>query len=174
MGGNHWKRLGLVAAVLAIAVIAALVGWRALSDEKQASTRTPAPAPSVELTATDREVWTPGPPDRSQIPVLLYHGIASPGEFSHPEDAEFGLDPDEFAKQMMLLDAAGYETVTLDEFVRFHRGDAVELPPHPLLLTFDDARADSWTGGDGILRELGFNAVMFVDVAEWMAEIPSI
>ena len=29
----------------------------------------------------------------------------------------------------------------------------VDLPPRPLLLTFDDARADSWTGGDGILRE---------------------
>jgi Polysaccharide deacetylase len=31
-------------------------------------------------------------------------------------------------------------------------------------LTFDDARADSWTGADGILRKLHFNAVMFVDV----------
>ena len=37
-------------------------------------------------------------------------------------------------------------------------------PARPLLLTFDDARADSWTGADGILDELGFNAVMFVDV----------
>jgi hypothetical protein len=33
-----------------------------------------------------------------------------------------------------------------------------------VLLTFDDARADSWIEGDGILRKLGFNAVMFVDV----------
>ena len=40
----------------------------------------------------------------------------------------------------------------------------VDLPPRPLLLTFDDARADSWTGGDGILKKLDFTAVMFVDV----------
>jgi peptidoglycan/xylan/chitin deacetylase (PgdA/CDA1 family) len=59
---------------------------------------------------------------------------------------------------------AGYQTVDLETFVRFVQGETVDLPPRPLLLTFDDARADSWTGGDGILEELGFNAVMFVDV----------
>ena len=65
---------------------------------------------------------------------------------------------------MTLLHHAGYRTVTLDQFVRFIRGEQVGLPPRPLLLTFDDARADSWIGGDGIIRKLGFNAVMFVDV----------
>ena len=65
---------------------------------------------------------------------------------------------------MTLLDHAGYQTIDLETFVRFVQGQAVELPPKPLLLTFDDARADSWTGADGILEKLGFNAVMFVDV----------
>ena len=59
---------------------------------------------------------------------------------------------------------AGYQTIDLQTFRRFVQGEAVDLPPRPLLLTFDDARADSWTGGDGILQMLGFNAVMFVDV----------
>ena len=58
----------------------------------------------------------------------------------------------------------GYDTITLDEFVRFIKREQVRLPPRPLLLTFDGARLDSWTGSDGILRELGFNAVLFVDV----------
>lgn len=44
------------------------------------------------------------------------------------------------------------------------RGKNVSLPPRPLLLTFDDGRVDSWTGADAILRKLGFEAVMFVDV----------
>ena len=51
---------------------------------------------------------------------------------------------------------AGYQTISLDTFLRFVAGEPVELPPHPLLLTFDDARADSWLNGDGILAELGF------------------
>jgi peptidoglycan/xylan/chitin deacetylase (PgdA/CDA1 family) len=85
-------------------------------------------------------------------------------EFANADDAGYGVDFEDFAKQMTMIANAGYETVDLGTFVRFVEGEPVDLPPRPLLLTFDDARADSWTGGDGILRELGFNAVMFVDV----------
>ena len=59
---------------------------------------------------------------------------------------------------------AGYQTVDLQTFLDFVHKKPVDLPPRPLLLTFDDARADSWTGADAILEKLGFNAVMFVDV----------
>ena len=65
---------------------------------------------------------------------------------------------------MALLDHAGYETISLDEFVRFVRREPVSLPPRPLLVTFADARLDSWAGSDAILRRLGFNAVLFVEV----------
>ena len=63
-----------------------------------------------------------------------------------------------------MIHHAGYETVDLQTFIDFVTAQAGRPPPRPLLLTFDDARADSWTGADGILRKLGFNAVMFVDV----------
>jgi len=96
--------------------------------------------------------------------VLLYHGLAPAGDFANPADAALGIDPDQFARQMVLLDHAGYDTITLDAFVHFIRGKQVNLPPRPLLLTFDGARADSWTGSDAILQALGFNATLFVDV----------
>ena len=85
-------------------------------------------------------------------------------DFANEADAGYGVDVDDFAKQMTMIDHAGYETVDLKTFLDFVAGKPVDLPPRPLLLTFDDARADSWTGADGILRKLGFNAVMFVDV----------
>jgi peptidoglycan/xylan/chitin deacetylase (PgdA/CDA1 family) len=65
---------------------------------------------------------------------------------------------------MTLIEHAGYRTVDLQTFVDFVAGGKVDLPARPLLLTFDDARADSWTGADGILGKLGYSAVMFVDV----------
>lgn len=124
----------------------------------------PAPAPEVVLTDEERQVWARMPADRSEVPVLLYHGVAPAEDFANESDAAYGLDPEDFAKQMKLLHHAGYRTITLGKFVRFVRGEQVDLPRRPLLLTFDDARADSWIGGDGILRELGFCAVIFVDV----------
>src|SRR4051812_4677686 len=126
--------------------------------------RTPSPAPDVELTAQEKQVWAPLKPDRSTIPVLLYHGIGPESDFSNKADAGYGVDVDDFAKQMTMLDHAGYETVDLKTFLDFVAGKPVDLPPRPFLLTFDDARANSWTGADGILEKLGFNPVMFVDV----------
>jgi hypothetical protein len=124
---------------------AALAGCGQSSDQPAA--RTPAPAPRVVLTADDEERWAPRPVNRSVVPVLVYDRVA----------------PKDFARQMALLAHAGYETITLGEFVRFIRREKVSLPPRPLLLTFDGARLDLWTGSDEILRELDFDATLFVD-----------
>jgi Polysaccharide deacetylase len=142
MGGNVRRRL-----LAAVCCCTALSGCGSQSSDRPLG-RTPIPAPRVELSAGDREMWAPGPPERSAIPVLLYDDVA----------------PDVFARQMTLLDYAGYDTVTLADLVRFIHREKVSLPAHPLVLTFDDGRLDSWTGRDGILRKLGFNAVVFVDV----------
>jgi peptidoglycan/xylan/chitin deacetylase (PgdA/CDA1 family) len=157
---------GLAHLATAVCLCSALGGCGDSTDgsTEEPAERIPAPAPDVALTPEDRELWAPAPPDRSAVPVLLYHGVAPVGDFANEADAQYGLDPENFAKQMTLLDHAGYRTITLDQLVRFVEGGRVRLPPRPLLLTFDDARADSWTGGDAILEELGFNAVMFVDV----------
>jgi peptidoglycan/xylan/chitin deacetylase (PgdA/CDA1 family) len=148
------------ALVIALGVIACLAAACGSSDE----TRAPAPAPRVTLTAAEKQTWAPLEPDRSAIPVLLYHGIGPESDFANADDASYGVDADDFAKQMTMIAHAGYETVELPTFIDFVEGREPDLPPRPLLLTFDDARADSWTGADGILRELGFKAVMFVDV----------
>ncbi|HKG64890.1 MAG TPA: hypothetical protein VKB28_12535 [Solirubrobacteraceae bacterium] len=110
--------------------------------------RAPVPAPDVTLSAADRERWAPGASRRGAVPVLLYGR----------------LEPEAFARQMTLLDHAGYTTITLDQLARFVRGEAVDLPPRPVLLTFDGGRLDSFARTDSILRELGFGAVLFVDV----------
>ena len=129
-----------------------------------AAARTPLPAPDVALTSDEKQVWKKLPPDRSAIPVLLYHGIGPESDFANAADASYGIGTEDFAKQMTMIQHAGYETIDLQTFIDFVQNKPVDLPPRPLLLTFDDARADSWTGADGILRKLHFNAVMFVDV----------
>jgi Polysaccharide deacetylase len=143
----------LIAVVACLGLTLAACGR---STNEPARERAAQAAPRVVLTAEERALWAPLPPDRSSVPVLLYDGVA----------------PDDLARQLVLLDHAGYTTITLDRLVRFVGGERVSLPPHPLLLTFDGGRRDSWTGSDGILRELGMNAVLFVDVGRVEEEDP--
>jgi poly-beta-1,6-N-acetyl-D-glucosamine N-deacetylase len=119
---------------------------------------------SVALTGNERAVWSPPPLTRAGIPVLLYHGIGDRSDFDSPADAVYGVTQPNFAKQMALLHAAGYRTITLEQFRAYLAGEPVALPARPLLLTFDDSLANSFQGADPVLRQLGWNAVMFVDV----------
>lgn len=152
------------AAVLVLLMCGAAGCGDSAADAPQGPARTPAPAPDVELTAAEKEVWAPLEPDRSAIPVLLYHGIGPASDFSNAADAGYGVEADDFAKQMTMMKHAGYQTIDLPTYLDFVAGKDPDLPPRPVLLTFDDARADSWTGADAILDELGYEAVMFVDV----------
>ena len=155
----------LVACTYGACLVATACGASNDPASKEASPqRTPVPAPEVTLTPEEKEVWEPLPADRSVIPVLLYHGIGPESDFSNDEDASYGIGGEDFARQLTMIEHAGYQTIDLETFVRFVQGESVDLPPRPLLLTFDDARANSWTGGDDVLRKLGFTAVMFVDV----------
>ena len=119
---------------------------------------------SVHLSAQERAIWGPLAVTRAAIPVLLYHGIGERSDFDSDADAVYGVTQSNFAKQMALLRAAGYHTITLEQFRAFLAGEPVALPAHPLLLTFDDSLANSFDGADAVLRQLGWTAVMFVDV----------
>jgi peptidoglycan/xylan/chitin deacetylase (PgdA/CDA1 family) len=134
----------------------------------------PAPRPplGIELTAQERSVWRPLPASRAGIPVLLYHGIGERDEFRNPADAAYAVTRADFAKQMALLRAAGYQTITLEQLRAFTAGEPVRLPRHPLLLTFDDSLSNSFEGADAVLRQLHWNAVMFVDVGDVVARAP--
>jgi peptidoglycan/xylan/chitin deacetylase (PgdA/CDA1 family) len=124
----------------------------------------PRPPLGIQLTAQERSVWHPLAVSRAGIPVLLYHGIGERDAFQSPADAAYGVTGANFAKQMALLRAAGYQTITLEQLRAFTAGEPVRLPRHPLLLTFDDSLADSFDGADTVLRRLHWSAVMFVDV----------
>jgi peptidoglycan/xylan/chitin deacetylase (PgdA/CDA1 family) len=129
-------------------------------------------APRVRLTAQEREIWRPLPVSRAGIPVLLYHGIGRRSDFRDPADAAYGITRYDFAKQMALLEAAGYRTISLEQFRAWEAGRPVALPAHPLLLTFDDSLDNAFDGADAVLRSLGWTAVMFVDVGHVDAHAP--
>jgi len=129
-----------------------------------ASARVAAPPAVVTLTAEDRAIWRTPRSDPGRIPVLLYHGIDERAAFANQADAYYAVAPAEFAKQMALLHHAGYRAITLEQFRRFHAGEPVDLPAHPILITFDDGRADAPLNADPVLARYDWSAAMFVDV----------
>src|SRR6476620_500677 len=126
----------LAALICGLCLALAACGDSSHRAPESASARTPLPAPDVELTSDEKQVWTKLPPDRSAIPVLLYHGIGPESDFSNAADASFGVGTADFAKQMTMIQHAGYQTIDLQTFNDFVENNRVDLPPRQLLLTF--------------------------------------
>jgi hypothetical protein len=89
------------------------------------------------------------------VPVLLYHRLVQ-------SNGGYSVAPAAFAGQLRRLREMGFEAITLDRYVRFIRGDNVDLPRRPLLITFDDAYVSSWVNADPVLAQYGWSAVMYV------------
>ena len=84
------------------------------------------------------------------IPILTYHKI--------DDRWDFGLNsvkPGEFYRQMSFLKKEGFLSVTFRQVL------AGEIPPKPVLLTFDDGYASVYETALPVLRKLGFPAVVF-------------
>ena len=91
------------------------------------------------------------------IPVLLYHGI-----IDEPDGSNILLE--NFKDQMFALKKEGWQTISIEDFYGFMKGEK-ELPDKSFLLTFDDGRKDSYYPVDPILKALDYKAVMFVIIS---------
>jgi peptidoglycan/xylan/chitin deacetylase (PgdA/CDA1 family) len=96
------------------------------------------------------------------VPALVYHGLIDTAD-------RFSTTPENFKDQMFALKRAGYETVKVDDFIAFMKGER-QLPEKSFLLTFDDGRVDSYEKADPVLKTLGWSAVMFVATGQSFVE----
>lgn len=107
----------------------------------------------VEAAQARRRVLEPRP-GTVVLPILLYHGIAD-----YPRTVNLPLD--KFESQMQAIKDAGYQAITVSDLDLMWDGKA-PFPDKPILITFDDARADSFRYADPVLARLGLRATMFV------------
>ncbi len=133
-----------------------------------APTRTPTPIPSSTiaptLTTTDAPdvgptpTWVVQGPDAVKVPILLFHHVAV-----SPVGSRYYVPPDTFESEIKLLHDWGYTTITTSMLVQAITQGA-SLPPHPLLLTFDDGNEDIYTNAFPIMQKYGFTGVLYVVV----------
>jgi peptidoglycan/xylan/chitin deacetylase (PgdA/CDA1 family) len=76
----------------------------------------------------------------SSYAVLVYHRFA--GELK-PGQERIDLDPRRFRRQLRLLRALGFKTLSLQELQEFHSGRRNDLPRRRFVITADDAMADA-------------------------------
>lgn len=97
--------------------------------------------------------------DKAQsVPILLYHGVINNPKWK-PDGVSISLA--DFREQMFALKTAGYQTVKIEDYLAFSRGQK-DLPRKSFVLTFDDGRNDSYYPVDPIIRTLGYTAIMNV------------
>jgi peptidoglycan/xylan/chitin deacetylase (PgdA/CDA1 family) len=98
----------------------------------------------------------------------MYHHItATPEGVScvvTPDD--LCVSPDQFDSELKLLHDWGYTTITTSTLVQAITQGA-SLPPHPIIITFDDGWKSQYTNAFPIMKKYGFTGVLYV-VVTWM------
>jgi peptidoglycan/xylan/chitin deacetylase (PgdA/CDA1 family) len=92
------------------------------------------------------------------VPVLMYHEISEPAEATW---GRLAVSPAAFREQLAYLRDAGYTTLTAGELASL-LAEGGQVPPHAVVLTFDDGFEDFHRQAVPALAEHGFNATVFV------------
>jgi peptidoglycan/xylan/chitin deacetylase (PgdA/CDA1 family) len=109
-----------------------------------------APSPEPSAPAVDSAPVLP----ETQIPMLMYHEIAAgPNNLYVP--------PAELAAHLEYLKQNGYSPITLQQaYDNFTQGR--KLPPHPIVLTFDDGYVSFYTNAWPLLKQHKAPGTLFV------------
>ena len=111
-----------------------------------------APPPAPDPTAG----WIWNPPGVTFAPILLYHHVAD-----RTPKSRYFVRPQVFEEQVRSLKEWGYTSIPVSMLVEAVR-EGAELPPEPVVFTFDDAYRDVYTNAFPIMKRYGFTGVVYV------------
>jgi len=162
----------LVLLTLAVSVLITACGGdvEAASEPTITITATALPSPTVTATATQTPTLTPTftitpiptttrvhqGPDVVVVPILLYHRIDV-----SPFDSQYYVPPEKFEEQMKLLHDWEYTIITTETLVEAINKGA-NLPPRPVILTFDDGDISVYQTAFPIMQKYGLTGVVYI------------
>ena len=118
---------------------------------------TPTPTVTFTPTLTLEPQWYMQGPGEVIVPILLYHHIG----FSLQGDNVYYVAPDLFDKQMNLLYQWGYRTISVEMLAKALT-EGAELPPKPILLTFDDGSETIYQNALPIMQRYDFTGTAYI------------
>lgn len=101
------------------------------------------------------------PNNKKEVPILCYHNIKNFSAKASPDVKAYSTTPKRFTEQMKALYDNGYQTISPDELYRYLIHNAL-LPPKPILITFDDTRAEQFTLAIAEMNKYHFKGVFFI------------
>lgn len=145
------KNLALSSVAAVVVTFGLLLAWRGggfLAREAAPPVLPPAVAPA--------------PVAPANVPVLVYHNVdAEKVSGVSVVDAQYHVTAAEFRAQMTYLKEAGFAPVPFAALAAYLAG-AGELPPKPVVISFDDGRRNQLENAVPVLDELGLTATFFV------------
>lgn len=97
----------------------------------------------------------------AQIPILMYHYLSTPPADADIYRLDLSVKPEQFAAHLDAMQSAGYTTISLRDLWR-HLVGGVQLPPQPVILTFDDGYLDNYENAFPLLVQRSMIATFFV------------
>jgi peptidoglycan/xylan/chitin deacetylase (PgdA/CDA1 family) len=117
-------------------------------------TETPLPTSTASPVPTPQ--WIVAGPGDVTVPILLYHHIGT-----SKTDHRYYVSPEQFEAEIKALQAWGYSTITLKMLVQAIT-QGCELPPHPIMITFDDGHMDVYANAFPIMKKYGFTGTIYI------------
>ena len=97
-------------------------------------------------------------PEPEGFPILEYHMVQAE---EPKEAAAYNVPVEEFQQQLDYLQAEGYTTISIRDFLRAKKGFQ-ELPAKPVILTFDDGYRTNYTELLPLLEARNMKATIFM------------
>lgn len=96
-----------------------------------------------------------------ECPILIFHAVREYRPGDTPTARGYIITPETFEKELLFLKREGFNAVSFSRLA-----DAVEkgvpLPPHPVILSFDDGWESQYENAVPLLRRHGFTATFFI------------
>jgi peptidoglycan/xylan/chitin deacetylase (PgdA/CDA1 family) len=112
--------------------------------------------PTFTASPNPTVTWVHQGPGTVLVPIILYHWIAV-----SPINSQYYVAPDKFEEEMKLLHDWGYTTITTELLIKAITNGA-DLPPRPIIITFDDGHLNNYTTAFPIMKEYGFTGAVYI------------
>ena len=124
-------------------------------------TQTFTPTPTFTASPIPTATWVHQGPETVVVPILLYHWIAVSPDDGPNYTSPYYVKPEVFDEEMKLLHDWGYTTITTEMLIKSIR-EGADLPPRPMIISFDDGHMNNYTNAFPIMQKYGFTGILYL------------